>query len=84
MVKPEALGEEYFGGGTIVLCAGAILRELNRCAELDGGDGCAFGIYEGRRRVELGHISCAPHRVDGGKGRVHTDGIHDPLLLPYT
>ena len=67
-----------------MLCAGAILRELNRCAELDGGDGCAFGIYEGRRRVELGHISCAPHRVDGGKGRVHPDSIHDPLLLPYT
>ena len=67
-----------------MLGAAAILRELDRCAELDGGDGCAFGIYEGRRRVELGHVSCAPHRVDGGKGRVHPYGVHDPLLLAYT
>ena len=67
-----------------MLGAAAILRELNRCAELDGGDGGTFGVYEGRRRVELRHISCTPHRVDGGKGRVHPDGIHDPLLLAYT
>lgn len=67
-----------------MLGAAAILRELNCCAELDGGNGCTFGVYEGRRRVELGYISCTPHRVDGGKGRVHPDGIHDPLLLPYT
>ena len=67
-----------------MLGAAAIRRELNRCAELDGGDGYAFGIYEGRRRVELGDVSCAPHRIDGGKGRVHPDGIHDPLLLANT
>ena len=50
-----------------------------------GGDGCTFGVYEGRPPSGgSGTLGCTPHRVDGGKGRVHPDGIHDPLLLPYT
>ena len=67
-----------------MLGAAAILRELDRCAELDGGDGAPSASTRVVAEWSSGTSAARPIGYTEAKAESTPTAFHDPLLLPYT